>query len=202
MLEAGDRIYVDFDDVLCETAQALLRIAAEEFGVRQRFEEVHSFDLSEAFALTEVQKARLLDRLHEPALLAALAPIPGAVEGLCAWRRRGYDVDVVTGRPAFTRPGSERWLAAHGVPFSSLLFVDKYGRAGGGDTVPLAEIARRGYQLAVDDAPVMVTWLTRETDIPVFLFDRPWNRDGALPRDVAAAATRCHDWAEIDRRLP
>ena len=201
MLEAGDRIYVDFDDVLCETAQALLRIAAEEFGVRQRFEEVHSFDLSEAFALTEAQKARLLDRLHEPGLLTALAPIPGAVAALRRWRARGYQIDVVTGRPASTRPGSERWLAAHDVPVSSLLFVDKYGRAGGGDTVPLAEIARRRYRVAVDDAPAMVTWLTRETDIPVLLFDRPWNRDGALPPDVAAAATRCHDWAEIERHL-
>jgi hypothetical protein len=44
-------IYVDFDDVLCETARALVALLQSHFGRTVAFDDVISFDLAVSFGL-------------------------------------------------------------------------------------------------------------------------------------------------------
>ena len=71
-------IYVDFDDVLCETARALSGLAADLFGRRVPYEAIGAFDLRDAFALAHEQYRLLMEQAHREEFLAALPPADGA----------------------------------------------------------------------------------------------------------------------------
>ena len=58
------RIYIDFDDVLCETALAFTRIAKEMFGINVPYREVQFFNLKKTFDLTDSQYEELMKAGH------------------------------------------------------------------------------------------------------------------------------------------
>ena len=51
------RVYVDMDDVLCETAASLCGMAEREFARRVRYEDVKHFDLQKVFSLDDGEMA-------------------------------------------------------------------------------------------------------------------------------------------------
>lgn len=193
-------IYVDFDDVLCETARALSGLAADLFGRRVPYEAIGAFDLRDAFALAHEQYRLLMEQAHREEFLAALPPADGAVATLTGWLRAGYEVQIVTGRPFATRAASAAWLERHGLGGAPLLHLDKYGRepAPAAPDAPrslsLAEFNRRRYDLAVEDAPEALRHLESMPGCWVAIFDRPWNRHLA---DRAGRAFRCRDWRAV-----
>ena len=189
-------IYVDLDDVLCETARGFLTLLEREFGRRVAFEDIRDFDLSVSFGLGPADLERLFVLAHEHELLAELPPIPDSIETLGGWVEAGHQVAVVTGRPSRTLEDSRRWLARHRVPHHSLTFVDKYGRAeidGDEDLVPLEALAARSFRFAVEDSLEMARYLRDTVEIPVFLLDRPWNRG------AGDGIVRCTGWSDVRR---
>lgn len=202
-MPAQPTVYVDFDDVLCETARGLAALAGDLFGLRIRFEDILSFDLERAFGINRPQWVQLMDAAHQPEFLHALEPVPGAAAVLESWRAAGARIAVVTGRPPDTREASALWLDAHGVPCDELVFVDKYGRHGPQDrvgSITLDELRTREFCLAIDDAPEMIRFLSARMSVPLAVFERPWNlaelgADGIGLRDLSW----CRTWADIGR---
>jgi hypothetical protein len=197
------RLYVDFDDVLCQTALGLMERVNARFGKRVLFEQIESFDLERSFDLSASEWEWLIHRFHDPEVLMGFEPIAGAAEVLLGWRAGGGQIDIVTGRPPATLDHSLAWLAHHGVPCDQMLFVDKYGRgfpdAAGATTVTMDEVAGMAYSAAIDDSAEMMTFLSGRAAYPLLLLDRPWNR--ALPEAVAGGVTRLAGWAEVAREL-
>jgi hypothetical protein len=201
--EGPDTIYIDFDDILCETALGLAEIARRDFGWRGEFHDITSFDLGASFSLTAAQTDELMERAHEPDVLLGFREVPGAVEGVRRLADAGRPIAIVTGRPAYTRPASEEWLTRHAVPFSTLTFVDKYRRtlaAGTEGVITLDALATMEFALAIEDAPLMVEFLLRRMTMPLIVLDRPWN---ATAVDALGACgrrlTRCASWDAIIR---
>lgn len=187
------RIYVDIDDVLCETAKALSKLARREFGRHMPYEQMEQFNLQETFCLTDEEMARFVELSHDPACLMGYAMTPGAVEGVKALRAAGHMVDIVTGRPAFSHGATEAWLASVGLGDFAVTYVDKYGRAykhtpGEPRTVSLAELKARQYDVAIDDSPLVLRALADWTQTHIFVFDRPWNRSFALAPNMTRVA--------------
>jgi len=203
------RIYVDFDDVLCETALEFTRVLEREFGKRVAFEAIFSFDLGQSFGLTKPEVTRLMQRVHEPDVLAAMEPVRGAVEALQRWTDGGYAIWIITGRPAYTERASRAWLERHGVPYARLQFVNKYAHSrpeaatDPSVVLTLDQVCAMDFCLAVEDAPQMVRILAERTTMPLAMLARPWN---AQPPELPAAAmrrvTRCQDWPDILARFP
>lgn len=198
-------VYVDFDDVLCETALAFTVLLEREFGKRVAFEEIRSFHLGAAFGLSEGELQRLMELGHQPGFLRELAPVPGAIAGLRRWAAAGVPVWIVTGRPASTHATGAAWLAAYEVPYERLVYVDKYGRTllPGGDqaTLSLAELGRLEFSLAVEDAPQMAAHLVGNTPWPVAMLARPWN-GAAVISAGSGRLFRCRDWAHLLEVFP
>ena len=198
-------VYIDFDDVLCETARALAGLLQREFGRTVAFESIHTFDLGKSFSLRAGELDRLMEMGHQPEFLRTLEPVPRAAEALRRWSDAGLRLAVVTGRPPVTRPPCEAWLRAHGIPFDELIFVNKYGRTLMQDhevqALSLDELAVMPFALAVEDAPGMVAFLLEHTRVPVAIMDRPWNRQAAFPSSNGRGI-RCRDWAAIAERFP
>ncbi len=188
------RVYVDFDDVLCETARTLSRLAGEMFGRDVPYERITRFNLQLAFRLDESQIDALMRRAHEPGFLLALPPAPGAEEGLRRIAAAGHTVCIVTGRPASTEAASRGWLERHGLPAFEILSVDKYGRAKGERTpdgrraLTPGEFAAIPFDAAVEDAPDALDLLASRARCRVFVFDRPWNAGYPLAANMERAA--------------
>lgn len=208
MATESPRIYVDLDDVLCETARAFLGVLSREFGKSVEFEEIAWFDLGRSFELEPPELEEFMRLVHEPEVLSAIQPVEGAVEVLGDWIAAGYEVAVVTGRPSTSYEVSREWLAEAGIPHHSLIFVDKYSRPGwagdGTKVLPLSALGETPYCLAVEDSADMASYLAAKLGLQVLLFDRPWNRRLPPPVENEAAGEihRCNDWREIGERFP
>lgn len=193
------RIYVDFDDVLCETARHLAGLARDMFGRQVAYESIAVFDLRQAFALSAAEIDELMERAHRTEFLAGIAPVPGGVEAVSALAGRGHDLVVVTGRPATSHDGSSAWLRKHGLGSLALLHVDKYGRAATEvtactpATLDAAEFAQVSFDVAVEDSPAALDLLAPRGDCAVIVYDRPWNRGYRHAANMRRAAS----WREI-----
>ena len=131
MIENEDfemKIYVDYDDCLCETGRAFTVIAERLFGKKVPYEEVRFFNLQDSFKLTDDEYEQILVEGHLPEVLLSFEETPGASKVINKWIDRGYEVDIITGRPYSTCEVSRRWLDNHGLSRVNLLFLNKYGR--------------------------------------------------------------------------
>lgn len=199
----GRRIYVDMDDVLCETARGFLALLSSEYGKTVAFEEITSFDLSRSFSMSRSEIDEFMERAHRDSLLADLEPIPGALGAVEAWAASRYTIEIVTGRPPSTAHVSRQWLESFGVPYDSLTFLAKYvGLHSDEDTMqakPLSELSGDDYLLAVEDSRDMAMFLGGTLGVRVALLDRPWNRNGSEP--LPETVTRCSGWDEVLERF-
>ena len=196
------KIYVDFDDCLCETARAFSKLGAEMFGKNVPYEEITFFDLNLSFNLTEEQFEQFMIRGHEPEVLLSYEETPGASSVLREWISRGYEVSVITGRPFSAYEPSRRWLDLHGLQDAGLYCLDKYGRSGfirnNDFNLGLEDFYRMKFDFAVEDSPKAFRYFHHLPDLRVFVFDRPWNRNCEFPNENY---TRCCDWESIRKAV-
>ena len=93
------RIYVDYDDCLCETARAFTVIAERLFGKKVPYEKVRFFNLQDSFGLTDEEYKEIMIEGHRPEILLSFEETPGASRVLNEWIDRGHEVSIITGRP-------------------------------------------------------------------------------------------------------
>jgi uncharacterized HAD superfamily protein len=199
-MQTAKTIYVDMDDVLCETARGCLAIIERQFGKQIAYECLTNFDLGQACELGAEQTAALYHIVHHPDELLKLEPIEGAVPILKQWIAAGYEIAIVTGRPPMTYEPSLEWLKRYNVPYQSFTMVDKYARFATKNTIAitLAELASQRFYFAVEDSPTMARFIAEQMCIPVKLFDRPWNRTTIEHPHI----TRYNHWHEIAGACP
>ena len=194
------KVYVDFDDVICETARDLSALAERLYAIRVPYPAIRAFDLHEAFGLDDAQYRRLMAVAHSREFVLGYAETPGAAATLNRWADAGIDVEIVTGRPFITAASSRDWLAAHGLARLPVVHVDKYGREppaapGAPRALTLAEFAARHYDFAVEDSPAAFQFFGHLPDLQVLVYDRPWNRACEFP---SGNFRRCADWETIN----
>jgi len=188
-------IYVDMDDVLCETARRFLLIIEREFGKQVAYDRLTDFDFERSCDLTPAERAKLYQLVHLEDEILSIEPIPEAIDVLNDWVTGGYQIAIVTGRPPDTFAASIEWLARYKVPFQSFTVVDKYGRFQTENTIGLSltELATQQFCWAVEDSLPMAKFLALEMKVPVALLDRPWNQADAENAQI----TRYDHWREI-----
>jgi uncharacterized HAD superfamily protein len=192
-------IYVDMDDVLCQTARRFLDIVERQFGKRMTYDQLTDFDIGHACSLRPEERDELYRIVHETNELLNLEPIPVALDVLRRWDSSGYEIAIVTGRPPESHDVSLDWLERHRVPYKSFTMVNKYGRFATENTIAITldELSAREFCLAVEDSLPMAHYLAQEMAVPVALIDCPWNR-GTTHTQIA----RCSDWQAIAATLP
>ncbi|MBT3342235.1 MAG: hypothetical protein HN712_17650 [Gemmatimonadetes bacterium] len=202
MMAAPKRVYVDLDDVICDTGTDLLALLEQHFGRRVDIEDVTTWDLGISLGLDQQELRHFMELAHEPQVLQSHRARPGALERLAAWNGVGVEVWIVTGRPTQTYTATRTWLRDRQVAHTRLVFADKYGNYGGlqemtdgVEAMPMSQIAGLGFDLAVEDSAAVAGILHDELEIPVALMDQPWNRK----MQESDRLRRCHTWEEVDR---
>lgn len=151
------KIYIDFDDVICETAKYFTKIAKDMFGIDVPYKEVQFFNLQKSFHLTEMQYDELMRAGHIPENLLAYEETYGASTTINKWVDEGHDVFVITGRPFDAYEPSRQWLDIHGLERVPLLCVDKYGRESFNTectyNLTLDKLYAMDFDFAIEDSP-------------------------------------------------
>lgn len=188
-------IYIDLDDVIAKTTCHYIDILKREFGKSVEFESITTFDLQKSFSLSDADYEYFFSLVHEPEIILGLAPVEGALDVINKWSDQGYEISVITGRLTSTYDSSLEWLRANRVPFDSFIMVDKYSRpvVDRNIAISLDRFSGMEFVLAVEDSAEMVNFISQRMDCSVVMFDRPWNRNGAVPPGIC----RCKTWEEI-----
>ena len=194
------KIYVDYDDCLCETARSFSRLAVEMFGKHVPYEKIRYFDLDKSFDLDDDQFQRFMIKGHDPEVLLSYEETPGASATINELILQGHEVSIITGRPFSAYEPSREWLDKHGLKDVRLYCLNKYGR----DTsfyntdfsLELEDYYKMKFDFAVEDSPLAFKYLTHLPDLRAAIVDRPWNRGCALPGENYR---RCRGWEEIQQ---
>ena len=107
------RVYIDFDDVICETAMHFCCIAKELFDIDLPYQEVQFFNLKKSFDLDDAQYEELMKAGHLPQTLLAYEETPGASEIINICRRRCW---LMKRRRALLRLSISGWMKAMRFP--------------------------------------------------------------------------------------
>ncbi|MBF0105870.1 MAG: hypothetical protein HQM16_11145 [Deltaproteobacteria bacterium] len=196
-------IYVDFDDCLSQTANALMGVLKQEFNKTIPYESIVSFDLEKSFGITKEQWDHLMALAHDANTLLTMPVIEGAVKGMNSLHQAGFAIHIVTGRPPSSREQSKEWLDKNHIPYNQIYFVDKYLRFPkdqSADFWTLNELTQQKYAFAVEDSGMMAEYIAVNMRTPVYLLDRPWNRKiNASTTD--GLITRCSGWEMLVERV-
>lgn len=194
------KIYIDFDDVICETAKYFTKIAKELFDIEVPYRQVQFFNLQRAFDLSDAQYDELMKAGHTPENLLKYEETPGASETINKWVDEGHEVTIITGRPFDSYEPSRTWLDEHQLQRIPIYFVDKYGRETFNQdctyNLTLENLYNMTFDFAIEDSPAAFEHVLHFEQCKVAVFDRPWNRQSEFPND---RFVRCLDWKEIDR---
>ena len=196
------KIYVDYDDCLCETARNFSDLAVEMFGKNVPYEKIRYFELDKSFDLNEEQFVQFMSKGHEPDVLLSYEETPGASEVINEWLSEGHDVSIITGRPFSSYEPSRQWLDRHGLKDVKLYCLNKYGRDGfikdSDFSLELEDYYRMKFDVAVEDSPKAFRFFDHLPNLKVMVYDRPWNRECELPGDNY---TRCAGWELIRQNV-
>lgn len=196
------KIYIDFDDVICETAKHFIILAKTLFGIELPDNEVQFFNLQKSFDLNDEQYEKLMRTGHKPENLLAIEETPYASDVINRWIDEGHDISIITGRPFEAYQPSRRWLDNHGLKRAALFTVDKYGRENAEQAwtygLTLEDFYKMTFDFAIEDSPAAFEHVLHFKNCFVAVYDRPWNRQCAFPNTNFA---RCSNWIEIDKLL-
>lgn len=194
------KIYIDFDDVICETGRYFSKLAKELFGIDLPYSQVQFFNLKKAFDLNDEQYDELLTVGHLPEHLLSFEEVLGASETINKWIDAGNEVFVITGRPFDSYEPSRKWLDDHGLNRVPLFCVDKYGRESFNQnctySLTLKELYNMTFDLAIEDSPAAFEHVLHFDKCKIAVFNRPWNVQVDLPSENFV---RCNNWEEIEK---
>ncbi|MCQ2483536.1 MAG: 2-dehydropantoate 2-reductase [Clostridia bacterium] len=196
------KIYIDFDDVICETAQFFSELVKKRFGVDVPYREMRFFNMQKAFDLTDAQYDELMREGHLAESLLSYRETEGASETINKWADEGHEIYIITGRPYESYAASEEWLAKHDLGRIPLFCVDKYGRSNdrcrGEHNITLEQLYAMDFDFAVEDSPEALRHLLHFAKCRTAVFSRPWNSRTELPND---SFVRCDGWKATDEFL-
>lgn len=194
------KIYIDFDDVICETGKYFTKIAKDLFGIDVPYNQVQFFNLQKTFDLDDSQYDELMRVGHLPQNLLAYEETLGASDTINKWIDEGHEVSVITGRPFEAYAPSREWLDKHHLERAPLYCVDKYGRENfvldSTFNLKLKDLYEMTFDFAIEDSPAAFEHVMHFADCKVAVFNRPWNQQAKLPNDIFR---RCNNWQDIDK---
>ncbi|MCK9467248.1 MAG: hypothetical protein M0P94_02875 [Candidatus Absconditabacterales bacterium] len=190
-------IAVDLDEVLAETARALLSYKKNRInGKRITWNEISSYNLWEIEKLGINKKKSIwvfLWFLLGAGLWNKINPVVGAKTKLKEFKRKGYKLHVVTARHFLLRFATGVWLYINYKHiFDSVEFANFFTRF----STKKSEICKKlGANIIIEDNLENAIECANE-GIKVYLIDKPWNQN--YDKKKHKGITKVSSWSEIE----
>ena len=194
------KIGIDIDNVLAESYPAYLDKFNSRFDAEVKLEQIREFYFLNRYIEENSIKhgKEMVDFIDEMVFdekfQLEIPPIEEAINVINNWVKKGYDIHYVTSRPVEIRKITIDWLKKHGfwVEKAKVDLFDSEKRYQ--SDVPYKKEIANKYRINVfiEDAIEIALGM----EIPVFLFDRPWNQ-GKLTKNII----RVYSWQEIEKKM-
>lgn len=191
------KIAIDLDDVLSDTVSSILKFYNENYEPKVKVEDLPNYSYWGFLGKTrEEANEKYFAYTDSPDFISAL-PVGGAIEAIDELAKE-HELYIITGRPFFTKEGTEFWVNKH-FPgkFKDIFFTND--RQDKSNISPYwgrtkAEICDEiGAEVLIDDLPEYI----RESDhLRVYLISRYWNQAKEI-----GGALRVNSLEEIVRDL-
>ena len=196
------KIYIDYDDCLCETARHFSVLVKDLFGLDVPYENIRYFNLQKSFSLTDEEYEEMMIKAHRPEVLLSYEETPGAAATVNGWIDEGHDVSIITGRPFGAYEASREWLDRHGLERVRLFCLNKYGRdnfiKNSDFSLEVEDYYKMHFDYAIEDSPTAFKFFEHLPELKVMVYDRPWNRECEFPGENYR---RCLDWEMIKKNV-
>lgn len=192
-------VALDIDDVLVDTAAALLNDYNKKYGTSLEKHHYYSKDVN-VLGVTDYNEAA--DRLTRYVLSGALTQSQPLLDAIEAVRRLSgaYTFIGVTSRPPEIAAATRDWLNLHfGDRVSDVIFTHFIMAADSQNKTQLTKV-----EVCSDiNATYMIedhlhhAIPVAESGVKVFLIDQPWNQMETLPLGIE----RVTSWSDIEKKL-
>ncbi len=188
-------IGVDFDDVIVSTNEALALWHNRIHGTSYKLADISSWELSHLWGCTREEVAHRIHEFFSSAEHNSTEQIYGAVDALEILNKR--NLHIITGMPLDFEQVTII-LAERHIPF----LIDRFNFI---NTLTFEKVPSRtkaevcielGVEVFIEDN-LDYAHNVASADVPVLLFDRPWNQTDDLPANIH----RVRSWDEILERL-
>ena len=176
------RFGIDIDGtVTCPTS--LLPHINEKFGCGLTLEDIKEYDLTKAFPVDEITFYEWYKN-EEELIYSASPPHSFAKEILTSWKSQ-YELYYISARGNGVYNATREWFEREEIPFDHIELIGSHHKI---------DAARKfGVHAFFEDKHDNAVNLNEELDIPVILFDTPYNRN-PIPDGVI----RVKDWREAN----
>jgi uncharacterized HAD superfamily protein len=174
------RIAIDIDSTLHHYWDTFREIALRRTGVDLPYERQTDWHVTQ---IPQEELSQVVLETHQPEVVLAAQPYPGAVETVNAWHAAGHFIHITSHRATDAHAATMQWLDAVGFHYDELYCsYDKVTRC-----------VELGIDVLIDDSPVNLV-RAAEVGITPATIRHPWNagRDDVIYGD---------DWPALRREL-
>lgn len=182
------KVGVDFDDVVLDCNTSLALFHNKHYGTSFERKDVQSFDLTKLWHCTEEEMAVRIKGWYNSPEHAESRSMPGAVEAIRKLAA-SCELHIITARSSQVQGITSQWIAEHlpGV-FSGIHFTNRFA----GGRRPKSEVCRELEISVLIDDSIDNARDVAASEIPVLLFDAPWNQE-----EIPPGVTRVFSWEEV-----
>ncbi|MEK6892618.1 MAG: hypothetical protein AABX07_00260 [Nanoarchaeota archaeon] len=187
------KIGLDFDEVIVEFIEQILRFYHLKTGKKIEKKNFHSYDFWEVgIGATREEAIQIVDEFHDSALFDEIMPIEKAVQSVNYLLDKN-EVFIITSRPISFKEKTERWIKKH-LGKSPIVVYSGDFHTGQGKT-KLSICKELGIKLIVEDAGKYALECANG-GLKVILFDKPWNQ-GVENKNII----RVNNWLEALKEI-
>lgn len=178
------RFGIDIDGtVTCPTS--LIPHINEAFGSELTIEDIREYDLTAALPQLDKKEFYSWFKKHEPKIYASSPISKDAKQIINNWKHR-YELYFISARGADVRNVTFDWFEQHAIAYDHIELIGTHKK--------ISTAKQHNVDLFFEDKHDNAVEISEELDIPVILFDTPYNRE-PVPNKVV----RVYDWLEADQ---
>ncbi|WNC13228.1 5' nucleotidase, NT5C type [Brevibacillus brevis] len=179
-------IGIDIDGTVTSPS-SIVPMMNESFGKDLRYEDCYEYNLANVYNITDEEFDQWLEdngeRLYDE------APVHGSADRILQSWHPHYKLVYISAREARHRDVTINWFSRYSIPYHEVDLIGSHDK--------LAAAKRWGVDLFLEDRLENALQLSQALQIPVFLFDTPYNQ-GELPSLIHRVSTweEVHDYVE------
>ncbi|WP_066064187.1 5' nucleotidase, NT5C type [Neobacillus soli] len=176
------RFGIDIDGtVTCP--KSIIPFINKAFNMNIRYEDVNQYELTPFVNVSEEVFANWFFE-NEPIIYEGSAPAKGVVNILNKWKNK-HELFFISARGNHLLDVTEKWFAANGITFHHIELIGSHDK--------VETVKKYGVEIFFEDKHDNAVNIHEECQIPVILFDTPYNQE-PIPNGVI----RVNNWREAN----
>ncbi|KQL45486.1 nucleotidase [Brevibacillus choshinensis] len=178
-------IGIDIDGTVTSPS-SIVPLMNESFGKDLRYEDCYEYNLANVYKITDEEFDKWLD-LHGERLYDE-APVHGNADHILRTWHPQFKLVYISAREARHRDVTINWFSRYNIPFHNIDLVGSHDK--------LSAAKKWGVDLFLEDRLENALQLSEALQIPVFLFDTPYNQSELPP-----LVHRVTSWDEVQEKV-